>query len=320
MIAEAVGGAVSILGGITQFLNSREASQASAADIAKLRALQAKIKDPNFDRSQLNPEDYKVASIYVPQVAPYIAEVAPQTVQAQGQDARTGNAAQREALQQLMEQSRSGSDVQQEIANRKAQQAAAQGAQANRSQLDESFARRGQLGSGMQYSANLAGNQDIQNQQGLADQNAAVDAANRRNTALNQSATLGGNLYNQDVGLEKYNVGLINDFNERNTRNQNDYNKYAGNIVNQGHLQNNNRANEVSDKNVQAGNAAQGWNIQNNNEVGQKEFEDILKRYNLNVDTSKMGIDQRNEATRQYNTAIGGVTGGVNSTATYLNK
>ena len=94
-----IAGGVALGSAIMQYINSKKGRELAAAERAKLEALLAKVQDPQFDASALNPEDYRVVQQYVPQGAPFIEEVAPQITKAQSEGAKAGREAQMNALE-----------------------------------------------------------------------------------------------------------------------------------------------------------------------------------------------------------------------------
>lgn len=307
------GGAVALGSALIQWQNSRSASAASAMERARIQGLINKVQDPSFDFNQIDPQEFQVVGKFVPQVAPLILEKNPTLMQAQGAGAQAGRGAQMQALQNLRERSLSGTDAQSEIAQSQAQRAANATAQSNRSQLDETFQRRGQMGSGMQFAGNLAALSDTQNAQALAGEQSAMGAANRRDSALSQSADLGGQLYNQDMSMEEKNANLINDFNRRLTSQQNEFGRFNAGVGNEASMFNLNQAQRNSDKNIGQANEFRKYNQSYGNQQRQQKFDNDLSRLGLNQRQSAGNLQQINQDTAQKNSAIAGAAGAITS-------
>lgn len=202
---------------LAQWLNSREALEATEDERARVQALFDKMQAPDFDFSKLTPDEFQVVGTYAPDVAPYIAEVNPQLVSAETADARAGRSAQREALQRLMETSRAGG-MGDELLQAQMQQANLQGAQAaqqNRNAIRAQMARRGQMGSGLDYALQLAGGVQPQMQAAQSGVSQATEAYRQKLNALRGAADLGGQIRGEDVALSGQNAAIINAFNQR---------------------------------------------------------------------------------------------------------
>lgn len=275
IIGAAITAAVSA---IAQWLNSKEAQKATTAERARVQQIFDKISQPNFDTTDFVPEDYKVIGKYVPSVAPFIAEVAPQTVKADSADARLGRDTQKEALQRLIETSRAGGmgDALLQSQFGQANLAAAQAQQSQRQNLDAQMQRRGQMGSGLQYAMQLAGGANPQMQAARSGEQQAAEAYRAKLQALTGAANLGGQIRGEDVALETGNAAIINAFNQRmadsmraNALNQQD----TQNVAQRYNLD---RGQRTSDMNVGQRNAAWMRNQDNRNRLTQQGFDNQM--------------------------------------------
>lgn len=169
---------------------------------------------PQFDTSRLNPEDLKMIGKYTPELAPYVAEAAPELVK-QSAQAMEGRNAQKSALQKYMQMGETGDDAISAQETAMAQRRAGADSRSRLSALQQSFERRGQGGAGLQMGAQLAAAQGSSDMQAQAQMQAAADAQRRRLGALASGAELGGQLYGQEMNLAQTNTGIINQFNQR---------------------------------------------------------------------------------------------------------
>jgi len=99
--------AASVISAGLQWYNSRQAQNASDSERARIAQLLNSIQDPNFDERNIDPEAVALLQQFVPETAPYMKEIAPQTVQANSAGAMQGREAQLQSLgmfQKLMQQ------------------------------------------------------------------------------------------------------------------------------------------------------------------------------------------------------------------------
>lgn len=271
-------GAVGVVSALGQWLNSQEAQAATAQERARVQAIFDKLKSPDLDSTAFTPEDYKIVGKYIPSVAPYIAEIAPQTVKADTADAVAGRDAQKEALQRLIETSRAGGMGDQLLQSQfgQANLAAAQAQQSQRSTLDSQMARRGQLGSGMQYAMQLAGGANPQMQAARSGENQAAEAYRAKLQALTGAANLGGQIRGEDVALNQSNAGIINAFNQRMADSMRANAMNQQNVQNTAQTYNLDRAQKAADLNVGNRNNATMRNQDLRNRNAQQTFDNQM--------------------------------------------
>lgn len=264
--------------------SSEQARGASAARLKELEQLYAKIKPPNydlsiqdppelhaqevkkpefsnpmtapkFDQSKLRPEDMKLVGKYIPEIAPYVAEQAPQLVE-RSAGGKSALDAQMKALQKYTQISESGSDPIFEAQQAKAARQAQTEAQSRQASILQDFARRGQSGSGLSLAAQIGGTADAMDREAMAGQQSAADAYTRRLQALAAGSGLAGDIGRDDVSLQSRNAGIINDFNDRtSTRRQAWEQSRAGALSDAGRF-NTTMAQNLSNANVEARNAS----------------------------------------------------------------
>jgi len=215
---------------------------------------------PKFDTSRLTPEDLKLVGRYTPEMAPYIAEQAPELVK-QSQQALQGRDAQRKALERYMAMGETGDDAISAQAAFDARQQAGMDTRGRQQAIEQSFARRGQLGAGLQFAGQLQAGQAESNQQALAQMQAAADAQRRRLEALSQGASLGGQIYGQEMTLADKNANIINDFNRRMASTRQDYENRRAGVMNEAERYNLGAEQDINNRNVMNRNRAQEANL-----------------------------------------------------------
>lgn len=312
-----VGGSL-IGSALLQYMNSENAADATEAERSKMRALLDKVREPNFDMSTLTPEDYKVVGTYAPQVAPFVEANAPQAVNVDTEDANAAKGAQRSALQQMLAQAKNGQDPILEVQRAKSTRDAAANAQSARNTLDEQLQRRGVgPGAGLGYAGNLQAISDSYQTDALAGQQAAVDAANRRNQAVTGAANLGGQIYGQEASLAEKNANIMNNFNQyiRDARQQQVNN--AANTTNEGNRYNLGVAQSTANQNVGNRN---NWKVSerdNQNKLLQQQYNNQIGKVGGQNQIAQQAIGDINDRTKQQNTAIQGIGEGISKVGIY---
>jgi hypothetical protein len=265
---------------------------------------------PKFDTSRLTPEDLKIVGKYTPELAPYIAEQNPELVR-QSQQAMQGRDAQRKALERYMAMGDTGDDAISAQAAFNARQQAGMDTRGRQQALEQSFARRGQLGAGMQFAGEMQAGQAAGNQQALAQMQAASDAQRRRLEALASGASLGGQIYGQEMNLADKNASIINDFNRRMASTRQDYENRRALSMNE--AQRTNLANEqdVANRNVMNRNRAQESNLDRSDSLtkygaewarGERNRSDDIERERYAMSRGERGF-QNDIAERKANWA-----------------
>ena len=282
---------------------SKDAQKATAKERKRISDLIDAMKQPEFDFSQITPEQFQVVGKYVPEVASYIQEAAPQVMQGQS----AGREAEKEALNRWLEMSRSGRDDIFDIQQRQAARTAAGEQQAQIASLQDLSQRQG--GGGLPEGAALRA--IMSNRSGELAQQGALDAANRRTQALQQVGTLGGNIRAADQSLEEKNANIINDFNRRLADNGNQYNQYKTGVLNNAQLANLAQAQKISDANIGARNEAASTNLANRNNLVQKQFDNTLSQINAKQGIANSNITGINNAANQTNQMYAGINDAI---------
>lgn len=260
-----------------QFINSEKGRAASDAERRRLIQLYEKINLPDFDPRDITPEDYKVIGTYTPEIAPYVAEEAPQVLQ-ESAITQEGMQAQRDALARLREAAATSEDPQFIGMVNRAVREAERGAQARQGSIMENFARRGQLGSGLEMAAQMQGGADAAERAAIAGESAAADAYRNRLQMLRDSASLGKDIRGQDLGMQEKNIDIINAFNQRAAQAQRDWGKYRAGEMNEAQLKNLSAAQRASDLNKQARYNAAIGNRDYRKGIQQQQLENVLSK------------------------------------------
>ncbi len=297
-----------LLSGALQYMNSQSAQGMNDQERQRMQSLINQIQQPNFDMSKITPEQYSVLQKYNPQIASFVAEKNPQLMRGNNDQEQRGSDAENEALSSMLQKARSGNDILADIARARAGREAGQEASSNRASVDQLFQRRGAAPGGMmQYGAMMEGASSAAQRNALANEQAAEAQTNRRDQAMTNAGNMGQNIYNQGANLERYNVGAINDFNQRMAQNQNNYGQYAANQANQGQLYNLNQAQGAADKNVANTNAFNQYNQSYGNQQKQQMYNNQMGKLGLMQGASNANQQANNQNAQDKNNFIQGV-------------
>lgn len=285
-----------------------------------------------FDMSRITPESYASVGQYVPEVAQFVQEQRPELVQASGA-AQEGRAAQLDALRRYKEIASGQADPLFQQKMQEASDRARIEAQGRMGAVLQDAQRRGSLDSGVQLAAQMQSNIDSMTRGALASQAAAAEAYRNQLMALDKSASLGGDIRSSEMGEAARNAGIINDFNQRTSRNYQDYLNQRTAMANQAQRYNLDREQAIADANVLSRNRSQVENLNRYNDLAaqrynmerqQREDKMAVQRYKEGLmqqnyenqrqhAADKSGlqyntINYMNQATRDRNQAIQGIT------------
>jgi hypothetical protein len=320
-----IGAGVGVAGGLVGgFLDYRQAQeQASAIDAQSeeyQRLLDEMIKNtelPSGVAKAYSPEEYQLVAKYNPEIYQQIQEKRPDLIPESGM----ARQAQIDALQKYGQMSVSGNDAISQAAQEQAGfQADAQALQRRQAILQD-FARRGMLGQGASFGAELQSSQDVAQQQRQAAIQAQADAQQRRAQALNQYAATAGTIRQSDNALAAANTDIMNKYNERLANTMNDYNKQKAATLNGAQLTNLSAAQNTSDINTQLRNAANLRNLtsQADAEEARRVEKNKLAYAKLTggrsiADLQQQGTDKRITGTYGALKNTAGVVGGALTT------
>lgn len=296
-----------IISGALQWMNSEEAKAATAAERKYVQDLIDKVQAPNFKETDFTPQDYKVVGRLMPETAAYIREVNPTLVRGLGADAQTGRNAQRDALEQLLEEARGGDNPIFDAALSRAGMKAANQAKSARGTLDESFNRRGQLGSGFQYAGNLSAIGDALNAQSLMGTEAAAERARMAQDARKMAMDGGRQLAQDDISMEETNANVVNDFNSRIAKSQQDQLNLQADIRNKAQMENLANTQDVANKNTTGANKAQTDKIARDDMIAKEMAAAEQWKTNALVGQSGGRVGDIDANTQQTNKVIGGL-------------
>lgn len=248
-----------------------------------------KMGDAQLDMSRITPEQFKMVGKYIPEVAPYVAEANPTLVE-RGAQGQQGIQAQMDALREYKRIAQ-GDDPAFQARLGMASDAAQGAAQSRQASILQDAQRRGMYGSGQSFASILQGASDSMMQGGQAGRDAAIASNQNRMNALGQSAALGGQIAGQDLNLQQSNADIINQFNQRTSKNYQQYllnRQEVGNEAARFNLQN---EQDIANRNVIAGNDADRFNLQNRNTLLQAGYDN---RFNERTAQNQIAQSQAN--------------------------
>lgn len=287
---------------LAQMYQSEKARGANAKTLAQMKAdfdklvppgynisimdppqyIKDKIPEPSMDMSSVTPEQYKLVGKYKPEIASYIEEQRPDLVKDTA-GMKEGREAQLGALRKLKsigDNQEGDPELRQAIAN--AGRQSQMQAQSRQQSILQDLARRGMMGSGAGLAAQMQGGSDAMSNAARSSQDAAVASYRNRLQALKDSASLGGQVRDADFQQERGNIDIINDFNQRTSKNRQAWEQSRAGNLNEAQKMNLAAEQQVSDANVGQNNRAN---------YGERDRRDRLNQYLYGV--------RRNEQDRQ---------------------
>jgi hypothetical protein len=167
-------------------------------------------------------------------------------------------------------------------------------AQSRTASILQDFQRRGQLGSGMQLAAQQDAAAEAMARQARESQLAAAEGYRNRLLATDKSAALGGDIRASEMSEEARNVGILNSFNERTSKNYQDYLQMRADAANKARIMEVERARKVSDANIANRNEAARQNRQMYNQ-GQMTQYDVARQNRSN----RLDLEERKNKVKQ---------------------
>jgi hypothetical protein len=319
MVWPIVAGGVAVVGGLIQLYNAERARGANAKTLKRIEEMINKIESPDFTPEMITPEDYEVVSTLAPQLAPYFEEAKPTIVQ-ESADMLRGRQAQLEALDQLRTRATREMDPAMQARLTQAGMAGQREAQSRQESLLQDAQRRGQLGGGALFAAQLQAGESAMDRTAALAQDAAIEADKARLEAIMQGAQLGGNIYDQDRSTQRTNADIINSYNQRMAAGMNQNLGQNTDRMNTAMEWNARNAQDVANRSVGARNQAQQQNVQNTM---------AGKKYNWDAEMSKLSqktgvgynqINMNTQNTADQNAAIQGIAGGIGATASAFDQ
>lgn len=362
-IALLVAAGAQVVSGIMQYYNSQSAAGASKKRLAEIEAMFDAIVPPEFDLKvyddpklaadipgpQLNiealtPEMFQQVGQYVPEVAEFVQETNPQLVEAT-EAAKTGRRAQLDALERYRQIAGGEFDPELQQQLSEASQRANMEAQSRSDSILQDAQRRGQFGSGIMLASQQNASAEAMARQARESQMAAAEGYRNRMLALDKSANLGGDIRDSEMSEEARNVGILNSFNERTSRNYQDYLQQRADSLNRAKIMELERARSVADANVQARNRAQeqsrdlfneqqqiNYGVKKDNRENaldiierqdrqkQQMYENLMQKARGKAGIAQTSIDFMNQSARDKNQAVRGVGDAATAGAMYYGK
>lgn len=250
-----------------------------------------------LDFSRITPESYASVGQFVPEVAEFVREQRPELVQASAA-AQEGRTAQLDALRRYRDIAAGQADPMYQQKMQEASDRARIEAQGRTNAILQDAQRRGGLNSGVQLAAQMQGASDSMTRGALESQAAAAEAYRNQLMAMDKSAALGGDIRSSEMSEAARNAGIINDFNQRTSRNYQDYLNQRASMANQAQRYNLDRDQAIADANVAQRNK---FNVDNLN-----RYNDLaMQRYNMDRQArdDKIAIQKYKEGLMQQNFA-----------------
>ncbi len=229
-----------------------------------------RLQGASLDMTRLTPEVYRVVGQYNPEAAQYVAEANPQLLQ----QTATGQEGRQSQIDALREFQKIAKGENPELKARMQEAALnAQGAAQSRTQSTlQDAQRRGTLGGGVQFGAALQQSGDAMAEAGAQSRAAAIEAYRQKLSAVQQSGSMGRELAQDELGQQKSNADIINSFNERTSKNYQDYLNQRAQLGNQAQMYNLQTEQGAADKNTASSNEMNRYNQQNQNDLRQQDY------------------------------------------------
>jgi len=362
-IALIAGAAIQVVSGLMQSYQAEKARGATNARLKEIQAMFDAIVPPDLDLEvfddpamaseiqapQLNveaitPEVFEIAGTYNPEVADFVRENGPALIQA-SEAAETGRGAQLDALERYKQIASGEYDPEFAARMDEASQRANREAQSRSDSIIQDANRRGTMGSGFAFAAQQKASTDAMARAAEDSRFAAAEAYRNQLMATDKSAELGGDIRNSEMSEEARNVAIINDFNERTSRNYQDYLTAKAESMNKAKLINMERQQRVSDLNTNAANESKwrnremyndaqmtGYNVKRQQRqdkldivdrkqrTKQQMYENLLAKARGKAGIAQQGIDYLRDDARDSNQRTQGIADAATSGAMMYGK
>ncbi len=230
--------AIAAVSAAAQYYQSEKARGASAGRLKDLEKEFDALVPPGYDMHPMDPPAYLETKLKSPQfdgdltptMANYVEEAGPTQIQGTA-DAATGKTARMEALRRMQSIGNSNFDPGLAASLSEAGVTAKRDAQGRAGAVRDRYRRRGALDSGMAMLSEIQENASANETQALMGQRAAADSYQNRLAAVRDAARMGGDIQRDETDVEARNAGIINDFNQRTSKNRQLYeNQRAGTL------------------------------------------------------------------------------------------
>ncbi len=243
---------------------------------------------PNWNLEKLTPKQLEQVGEFIPNVAPLIIEENP-TLLKKTKEMGEASKAQQTALKRFMEIGEDGYDPELQQRVQDARRRSQSEAQSRSDSIMQDFERRGMGGSGMELAAKIGASAEAMDRNAQMGLQAETDAYRNQLNALAQGAQLGGQLFNQEMGMQARNADIINAFNQRMSKRHQDWEMMRADMMNQADIRNLNEAQRIADYNTMSGNEA--------DRAHQARMDEIT-RYNAAFDTRERDRRDANQKWR----------------------
>lgn len=300
-----IAAAVQAVGSIVQAYNAEKARGANAKRLNELKKAFEEIVPPqydisiddppeyiqqslpaaNLDFSRLTPQSFKVVGQYAPKAAEYVAEARPELLKGSSAQ-KEGRQAQLNALRQMQSVAK-GESPELAINLQRAKNDAQASAQSRQQSILQDAQRRGMAGSGLSMAAALQATGDSMRNGAMLSQNAALAAYRDKLDAIRQAGSMGRQLSEDELSMERSNNDVINDFNQRTSRNYQNYLNQRSQMENDAQLRNLQMQQDISNRNTQLGNDTDRYNLENRNRLAQQSWENTRSERNYADQTAE---------------------------------
>jgi len=232
------------------------------------------VQEPNFDKSKITPEQWKLVAQYKPEI---YRQEAPEEVK-NLVDTPAMKQAQYKALGQLQEIADKGLGEADRLAAIEAQNAMQMQQHRGSESMLQDLAARGRLGGGSELRARLAsGQQAAELGRGMGSDLQKQAIQNRLN-AIMQSGNLAGEIRGQDVDTSRQAAEIINRYNLANRQLAAQTGLQNAQSQNQANLWNAQNAQNTANQNTQTANQFKVYNQQYPNQMNQQEFQNSMNK------------------------------------------
>jgi len=302
-----------IIAGGMQMVNSYFANQGASEKADQIEAALANIDNPQYDFSQLSPEQYAVVAKYIPQLAKVLEEKAPQVVQRSGVG-KEALGARMSALQKLRQASEQ-KDLESQLAMEEANNNARQQNSILQATNAQSMARRGIApGSGLEFAQMLSGQAQSAQDAAAGGRMAALEGRKRALGALRDSADIASSVDRDELNLATGNADIINQFNARTANRQQQVMNMNTEAVNDGNRFNTQTQQRVADANVADRNKFKVDERNNQNALKQQTYNDQMGKVKVQAGIADTQASNIRGAAQDTNSAI---QGGANMIGSY---
>lgn len=302
-----------IISGFMQYGESQEAREYAQQQEARLQEALNRIGIPEARPEYFTPEVYAWLENYDPEVAAYVRERDPRMVEMRSAEAQRAKGAEQQVLQDLLDRSRSGTDVMAEIQRARGMREAAGTMASQAATLQQQLQRQGQQGGLAAYGAALQQQQGAGMQAALAGEQAAMTGLQERARAQSEAGTLAGRQLGRELDIERGNVDAINAFNQRLAQSQQDQANLAAEIRNRAEMFNIGGRQRIGEQNIRAQADARDRRMQ----FAQQQYQNELAKYGKQAGLTGQATDRRASEAQDYNRMVQGL-GDVASTGGYI--